>query len=162
MTRKKNPLRPRRAEIGALTLLPLLAGAVLATTLAAAPANAANGTLIRHWKTGKCLDSNSAGHVYPLGCNHGANQKWVVQQYQPGSNRIRNVATGRCLDTNGKDVYTLPCQDPNSWQKWRLYHNGNRVQFENIRTNKCLDTNGGSVYAHGCNRGEYQNWRLGF
>jgi hypothetical protein len=28
--------------------------------------------------TGKCLDSNSSGTVYPHSCNTGNNQKWYL------------------------------------------------------------------------------------
>jgi|SRR5919202_990229 serine/threonine-protein kinase len=68
--------------------------------------------------TGKCLDSNTDGKVYTLGCNGGSFQKWTV--IRTGSYiKFKNLATGKCLDSNtdGK-VYTLACNGGN-FQNWK-------------------------------------------
>lgn len=61
---------------------------------------------------------------------------------------MRNVATGRILDSNGNgDAYTLPSNGGN-YQKWHIEptHNGT-FHLVNFATGKRLDSNGdGDVY----------------
>jgi serine/threonine-protein kinase len=68
--------------------------------------------------TGLCLDSNTSGNVYTLGCNGGAFQQWTVTNQGRFGWEIRNVATGLCLDSNTSgSVYTLGCNGGN-FQRW--------------------------------------------
>jgi actin-like ATPase involved in cell morphogenesis len=103
--------------------------------------------LLRNWGTGNCLDGDDAGNVYQLACNGTAYQNWRIEYYsaEPGGlYRVVHLATGRCLDSNygtEANVYTLPCQDPNHWQKWRLaFPTGDRnyLQFRNVETAWCV------------------------
>ncbi|MCX4586979.1 RICIN domain-containing protein [Streptomyces sp. NBC_01481] len=65
----------------------------------------------------KCLDSDSDGNVYGIGCNGGKNQKWHEVKYSSGW-RLTNKATGRVLDSNSSgSVYTSTDQG-NFYQRW--------------------------------------------
>ena len=75
----------------------------------------------------RCLDSNFAGEVYGIPCNGGGYQRWwwnykgtwYISWYGKSYDvyEIVNKATGRCLDANGADVYTLACNGGN-YQRW--------------------------------------------
>jgi Ricin-type beta-trefoil lectin domain-like len=74
--------------------------------------------VFRDVATGRCLDSNTEGEVYTLGCNGGSFQKWIVVHTDYGTVTLRNLATGFMLDSGpGGDVYTLPANG-GSYQKW--------------------------------------------
>ncbi|WP_405095344.1 RICIN domain-containing protein [Micromonospora sp. NBC_01412] len=81
----------------------------------------------------KCLDSNFSGGVYVMGCSSGVNkhQRWHFNargvrtvhgwtgDFNAQSYEIINVATGRCLDGNTADAYTLPCNNGDN-QRWYI------------------------------------------
>jgi hypothetical protein len=159
---------------------------VLIASVAVVPtaAHADFTTIWRNYRTGRCLDSNDAGHVYTLGCNGGNYQNWRVEYFtsldcEPAYGecypiyRIRNAQTRRCLDSDfNRSLYTSPCQDPNLWQKWEVDawtdgQNRQVIQIKDVRTSWCLDANvpEGRPYASGnCYRGwpGYQDWKAGF
>lgn len=114
---------------------------VAATVGISSPALAANYQSYKNDWSGACLDSNSAGEAYTLGCNTGTYQDWDVQFISGTSYYLKNRATGLCLDGNsaGK-VYTLSCNGGTN-QRWRRV--GSPGQWINIQTAKCLT---GSVY----------------
>ncbi|MFI0794576.1 RICIN domain-containing protein [Micromonospora rubida] len=93
-----------------------------------------NGHIIATNINGMCLDSNFGGGVYVMGCSSGVNkhQRWhfnatgvrrAIKYGQPSgdvqSYQIINVATGRCLDGNTSDAYTLPCNGGDH-QRWYI------------------------------------------
>ncbi|MFF8813305.1 RICIN domain-containing protein [Streptomyces pactum] len=71
----------------------------------------------------------------------------------------RNLATGHCLDSNGRDVYPHSCNG-GSYQKWAVSSSGGTVTLRNLATGHCLDSNGRDVYPHSCNGGSYQKWTV--
>jgi hypothetical protein len=118
------------------------------------PAQAAGPYWWRDVATQRCLDSNTSGSVYTLGCNGGSFQLWTWTG-SSSSVEHRNFATGRCLDSNTSgSVYTLGCNGGN-FQRWRR----SGQQWINVATGRCLDSNtSGSVYTLGCNGGAFQHW----
>lgn len=173
--------------LGALVAACFLA-APAAAAAAATPSPAANPALrmlsseTTSWMdsaTGRCLDSNAAGKVYTTNpCQAPGNhyQEWVVTDYEfaiePGSwiyvDQIRNLATGRCLDSNtaGQLYTTSPCQTPgNYYQLWYSVEgpsSGNTLKWMNYQTGRYLDSNtAGSAYASDPNGGDFQNWVKG-
>ncbi len=46
-------------------------------------------------------------------CDRSAKQVWQIQ-----GGVFRNPATNGCLDGNGAEVYTLPCDSTDPYQKW--------------------------------------------
>ncbi|WP_328848316.1 RICIN domain-containing protein [Micromonospora zamorensis] len=82
-----------------------------------------------YYQPNRCLDSNAAGQAYGIVCNGGAYQRWhfnyLGTQRDVYYNRvwnvyeIRNAATGRCLDADGVNGYTNPCNG-GDYQRWFL------------------------------------------
>lgn len=46
-------------------------------------------------------------------CDRSAKQVWQIQ-----GGVFRNPATNECLDGNGAEVYTLPCDSTDAYQRW--------------------------------------------
>ncbi|MEU6348834.1 RICIN domain-containing protein [Streptomyces sp. NPDC047072] len=63
-----------------------------------------------------------------------------------GTNLLRDKATGRCLDSRGSLVYTLPCQSGNDHQTWTViwvtHTDYDIVRFQNKATGYCLSWSG--------------------
>ena len=93
--------------------------------------------------------------MYPKASNGGLFQNWMLEHVGNGEHNLRNVATGRYLDSNrAQRVYTLPYNgSPN--QKWWLEEN----KVINVATRFALDCNGDRVYTKERNGGNFQNWR---
>lgn len=154
-------------------LLLVLAATGTATMFATGTSQAAisSDTILRSWATGVCVDSNSRGDAYAIGCNGGTYQTWFVAgtglrgcgHYGCGPFVVlRNDATDRVLDSNSAGaVYTNP-SNGGSYQKWVMTGNDTVTQFENVQTELCLQTNGdGRLFTTGCGS-NYQNWKQGF
>jgi hypothetical protein len=108
----------------------------------------------------RCLDSNSSGGVYTLGCNGGDFQLWTNTPLAYGD-QIHNKATGRCLDSNtGGSVYAIGCNG-GAFQQWTVTYTGTfGWEIRNVATGRCLDSDsGGGVYTLACNSGNFQRWR---
>lgn len=71
---------------------------------------------------------------------------------------IQHPQSGKCLDGNGNSVYFGPCQEDNSYQKWR--RNGNTMQHK--ASGKCLDVDpkNGSVQFSACPSWSYDEGLL--
>lgn len=124
---------------------------------------ATNTTALKDVSTLRCLDSNTSGNAYTLGCNGGNFQYWITQSLDFGT-ELRDRATSRCLDsdTSGK-LYTMPCNG-GSFQQWILTSHtisggGTAWELKNAATRRCLDSDtAGHAYTSGCNGGNFQHW----
>ena len=108
----------------------------------------------------RCLDSNSRGSAYTLGCNGGDFQLWTNTPLNFGD-QIRDKATGMCLDSNTSgSAYTLSCNG-GAFQQWTVRFTGTfGYEIKNVATGLCLDSDAsGSVYTLGCNGGNFQRWQ---
>lgn len=113
---------------------------IAATIGVSSPAWAVDYATYQNRRTTVCLDSDSAGNAYTLGCNNGSNQDWDLQFISGTSYYLKNRATGRCLDANSANsVYTLSCNGGNN-QRWRRVYPSSSVygQWINVQTGKCL------------------------
>jgi serine/threonine-protein kinase len=114
--------------------------------------------IFKNLATGFCLDSNSEGEVYTMGCNGGSYQKWI-NIGTPDTVIYEDLATGFCLDSNSEgEVYTMGCNG-GSYQKWINIGTPDTVIYKDLATGFCLDSNSeGEVYTMECNGGSYQKW----
>lgn len=139
---------------------------VVATVGVASPAMATNYGSYKNYYSDACLDSNSSGSVYTLGCNTGNYQDWDIQNISGDLYYLRNRATDRCLDANSSDkVYTLSCNGGLN-QRWlRLVTTSGGGLWKNHKTGACLkaesyDTTKGAVITEDCDTGiRRQKWR---
>jgi hypothetical protein len=119
---------------------------VAATIGISSPAWAADYGSYQNRRQGACLDSNSSGEAYTIGCNAGQNQDWDLQNISGSLYYLKNRATGRCLDANSSNrAYTLSCNGGTN-QRWqRVYPGSSNVYglWKNSQTGKCLTS---SVY----------------
>jgi hypothetical protein len=80
---------------------------------------------------------------------------------QPGPTQIlKNLATGRCLDSSSDEgVYTLGCNG-GSYQKWINIGTADTVIYKDLATGFCLDSDSEEkAYTKECNGGSYQKWK---
>jgi hypothetical protein len=72
--------------------------------------------------------------------------------------KLKNLATGRCLQgTSSAAVSTTTC-NTSSYQSWTATYDGSRWKFRNNANGRCLDANSTTAYTHDCNTGLYQKW----
>lgn len=77
---------------------------------------------LKNYTWDHCLDSNSAGDVYAIGCNGGNNQLWQIIQPAPASAvMLRNTATRLCLYQTYDGLYRTTVCDRNArTQRWTI------------------------------------------
>lgn len=107
--------------------------------------------MIRHQKSGKCLDAGgSNGQVKFHKCMPGNNwQKWDFIGPLGGKNIIKNKQNNKCIDANSpnKPLKTNNCDKNNVYQQFQDIGSG---LLKNTQRNKCLDGNGDKFYWGGC------------
>jgi Ricin-type beta-trefoil lectin domain len=148
-----------------LAVLAVASSVALVIGLGLTPASAANGPdRFIDAESGLCLDGNSGGASYTLGCLHpDGYQVWYGQDDSQGQ-RLISQNTGRCLDSNyAGAVYTSPCYYPDTYQDWGIFPDGNYWRIEDVQTQRCLDSNNaGQIYTNPCWYPDiYQDWNLG-
>jgi hypothetical protein len=80
-------------------------------------------------------DRNAQGNVVLGNCDRSAKQVWTI-----AGGIFRNPASGQCLDGNGADVYTLPC-NAGDFQKWTTT-SGSPKSIRHNWSGKYLHANG--------------------
>jgi hypothetical protein len=111
----------------------LMVGA--ATSAQAAPVNY---QVINGNSSNACLQVNISGGKGDLvlgTCDRSAKQVWQIS-----GGVFRNPASGQCLDGNGADVYTYPCNG-GAYQKWTTT-SGSPKSIRHTQSGKYLDANG--------------------
>ncbi|MFJ7059877.1 RICIN domain-containing protein [Streptomyces griseobrunneus] len=111
----------------------LLLGA--ATSAQSAPVNY---QVINGNSRNSCLQVNISGGKGNLvlgTCDRSAKQVWQIS-----GGVFRNPASGHCLDGNGADVYTFPC-NAGQYQKWTTT-SGSPKSIKHNQSGKYLDANG--------------------
>ncbi|MET9516429.1 RICIN domain-containing protein [Streptomyces sp. NPDC002994] len=98
--------------------------------------------------TGSCPAAGPGPHS----CNSGSYQKWTVARVS-GGYTVKNMATGRCLDSNANQaVYTRACNG-GSYQKWAI---STGYKLKNVATGFYLDSNHDKkLYTGAGNSGNY-------
>lgn len=131
------------AAAAATLLFGGVSGAATAATGAGEVGVAADAINIKHASTRACLDSDSIGKVYTRNCEAGnRNQRW--ENYTLG--KFRNVATGRCLGSDGAAIFTTACTSAST--KWTTT-SGSPKYFEHVPTGICMHNRGGHGEAVG-------------
>eukprot|EP01006_Ploeotia_vitrea_P044464 TRINITY_DN66831_c7_g6_i2.p1 TRINITY_DN66831_c7_g6~~TRINITY_DN66831_c7_g6_i2.p1 ORF type:complete len:355 (-),score=69.87 TRINITY_DN66831_c7_g6_i2:5-1030(-) len=84
--------------------------------------------------TGHVLDAKGDGEVYGNKWNGGDYQLWHADHLGGNKFRLKQKATGRSLDGNGKgSIYTLPGNDGNPYQTWKLTPASDKLKNQFIR-----------------------------
>lgn len=103
-----------------------------------AQAAAVNYQVINGNSSNSCLQVNISGGKGNLvlgTCDRSAKQVWQI-----AGGVFRNPASGHCLDGNGADVYTYPCNG-GAYQKWTTT-SGSPKSIRHDESGKYLDANG--------------------
>ncbi|MFJ6621361.1 RICIN domain-containing protein [Kitasatospora sp. NPDC091335] len=88
--------------------------------------------------TSACLQVDARtdpGNVVLGSCDRSAKQVWQIS-----GGVFKNPASGHCLDGNGADVYTHPCNG-GDYQKWTTT-SGSPKSIKHNKSGKYLDANG--------------------
>ncbi|MEU5180694.1 RICIN domain-containing protein [Streptomyces longwoodensis] len=112
--------------------------ALLAGGTAPARAAAVNYQVINGNSSNSCLQVNISGGKGDLvlgTCDRSAKQVWQIS-----GGVFRNPASGHCLDANGADVYTFPCNG-GAYQKWTTT-SGSPKSIRHDWSGTYLDANG--------------------
>ncbi|WP_426500420.1 helix-turn-helix domain-containing protein [Streptomyces sp. D54] len=108
--------------------------------------------------TGYCLDSSLDHGLRSYPCNGMSYQRWGVLPGADGTHRLRNHATGLCLEDSGPAVRARPC-DGSTAQTWTLTEREDEaVRLQNASTGRCLDESSAGVRALPCATGRRQEW----
>jgi hypothetical protein len=127
------------------TLGLVVAGAALTISVLPATASAAGQAYyVKNANTSRCLDTNSTGSVYTHDCSGNTNQRWII-----AGGKFTNVATKRCLASDGVSVAARPCADT-AVQKWTSTADVKKY-LEWNGSGRCLHNTGGPSEHAGMN-----------
>lgn len=109
--------------------------------------------------TGHCLDDSLDKGLRSYACNGMPYQWWTVDRLADGARRLRNHATGECLDHGGHGLRTVPCGTVSS-QRWVFVTGDDEaVGLRNAATGRCLaDHRRPGLRALGCAMTPHQKW----
>ncbi|MEV6394723.1 helix-turn-helix domain-containing protein [Streptomyces sp. NPDC051907] len=109
--------------------------------------------------TGACLDHSLDKQLRSYACNGMSYQRWTVRRLPDGTHRLRNHATGACLDHGERGLRALPCGSSAS-QKWSLtIWSDASAEVRSAHTDVCLDDSSlAGLRALRCDRTDRQKW----
>ncbi|MFF8382455.1 helix-turn-helix domain-containing protein [Streptomyces kanasensis] len=111
-------------------------------------------------ETGRCLDDSLDERLRTYKCNGMSYQWWTVHTLADGSRRLRNHATGRCLDDGAAGLRAVRCAGgrtgPQTWSvtTW----SDDSAEVRSRVTGKCLDDSGTGLRTLPCDRTDRQKW----
>ncbi|MEY9997430.1 hypothetical protein ABIE67_009549 [Streptomyces sp. V4I8] len=151
--------------------------AVLALSVAGAPAQAAGFSPINVWNSSHCLDNatENAAKLHMWSCTGGSEQKWLAGfNTQTGLFTFTNQRTGRCITApaSGSGTVTMAfCNAAATTQQWRVFFADNPngppsgwyQVWQNVSSGLCLSTpsvrNGTLLQATTCDPShQYYRW----
>ncbi|MFE9040684.1 helix-turn-helix domain-containing protein [Streptomyces sp. NPDC007818] len=108
--------------------------------------------------TGACLDDSLDHGTRSYPCNGMPYQRWNVRITADGGARLRNHATGECLEHGADGLRTAPC-GPAAAQRWTV-RAGADAAFEvrSTATHRCLDDSPEGLRMLSCDRSVRQKW----
>ncbi|MFD5764732.1 RICIN domain-containing protein [Streptomyces sp. NPDC127049] len=108
--------------------------------------------------TGACLDDSLDQGTRSYACNGMSYQRWSVRTTEDGGARIRNHATGECLEHGADGLRTAPCGRAAS-QRWNV-RAGDDASYEvrSATTHRCLDDSPEGLRMLSCDRSARQRW----
>ncbi|MCX5388987.1 XRE family transcriptional regulator [Streptomyces sp. NBC_00094] len=109
--------------------------------------------------TGTCLDDSLDKGTRSYACNGLSYQRWTVGTVTTdGSVRLRNHATGRCLDLGPAGLSAAAC-GPSASQRWTVTaRDDSAVEIRGAGTRRCLADGAGGLRVLPCDRAPHQQW----
>lgn len=109
--------------------------------------------------TGACLDHSLDQKLRTYACNGLSYQRWTVHELPDGTHRLRNHATGACLDHGEKGLRSVDCS-ASATQRWTFTTwPDDSVELRSAATAACLDDSVAlGLRALPCTRTSRQKW----
>ncbi|WP_326685430.1 helix-turn-helix domain-containing protein [Streptomyces microflavus] len=109
--------------------------------------------------TGACLDHSLDQKLRTYACNGLSYQRWTVHKLPDGTHRLRNHATGACLDHGETGLRSVGCS-ASATQKWTFTTwPDDSVELRSAATAACLDDSVAlGLRALPCTRTSRQKW----
>ncbi|MEV6857426.1 helix-turn-helix domain-containing protein [Streptomyces microflavus] len=109
--------------------------------------------------TGACLDHSLDQKLRTYACNGLSYQRWTVHKLPDGTHRLRNHATGACLDHAETGLRSVDCS-ASATQKWTFTTwPDDSVELRSAATAACLDDSVAlGLRALPCTRTSRQKW----
>jgi hypothetical protein len=114
----------------------------------------------------KCIGVKDGKPWFNANCDLSAQQKSIVRKWLSPETFLLQV-DGKCLDSNGNDVYLMECNG-GDFQKWstelKTANEENVSNILHVKSRKCLDANAeGRVYMGPCGvENGFQKFKYGF